>query len=218
MDPVALWRALLPCPACGRRPTGRVGACAPCWDRWLPTEAPPSTPPLPGTDLPTLIALGPYRGGLGRLVRAGKYRPDQALLDALGTALGERVARRLPRDDTCWHVVPAPADPRRRRRRGDDHAARLAHAVARVCGPRARFEPVLRRLRTTATQAGSSRAVRARNLEGVIGCVPSVDLRLASVVLVDDVLTTGATARACAAALRHVGAHRIVVAVVARSR
>lgn len=215
---MALWRTLLPCPVCGRRPAGPVGACAPCWRRWVTTAASPPTVVAPGDHLPTLIALGAYRGGLGRLVRAGKYRPDHALLDALGAALGERVARRLPLDTTCWHVVPAPADPRRRRRRGGDHAARLAQAVVRACGPRARFRPVLRRLRPTATQAGASRTQRARNLEGAIGSCPGADLRHASVVLVDDVFTTGATARACAAALERIGARRIVVAVVARSR
>src|SRR6056297_2841808 len=104
MGPMALWRALLPCPACGRRRAGRIGACAPCWHRWVTTAGLPSTSVVAADRLPTLIALGAYRGGLGRLVRAGKYRPDHALLDALGAALGARVASGLPHDPTCWHV------------------------------------------------------------------------------------------------------------------
>jgi predicted amidophosphoribosyltransferase len=124
----------------------------------------------------------------------------------------------LPDDGTTWHVVPAPADARRLRRRGTDHAARLAQAVAVAGGSRMRYGAVLRRLRATPSQAGSTPSARAHNLDGAIGHVAGVDLRGGPVVLVDDVFTTGATARACAAALRGAGAGRIVVAVVARSR
>ncbi len=194
-----------------------MGACATCWRRWVGAGATATTAAGLGEAHVALIALGPYRGGLGRLVRAAKYRPDHALLDALGRALGERLARRLAGDPGTWQVVPAPPDPGRRRRRGGDHAALLARAVVAACGPRTRLRPVLRRLRAAPSQAGSSLAERARNLDGAIGTVPDAGLGGASVVLVDDVFTTGATARACADALRAGGARRILVAVVARS-
>ena len=221
LDP---WYALRPCPACLARATTRDGVCRSCRDRWLGTPArrgggavlptaPPTAPPSP----PDLIALGAYRGDLGRLVRAAKYRPDRRLLALVGTALGHRVHAALAQPPHVWLVVPVPGDRRRLRRRGLDHALVLATGVATALGPRAVLHPDLRRVRPTRPQTRLSDVERRVNLEGAIEWC-SGDLNGAAVVLVDDVLTTGATARACRAALAAAGAGRVVVAVAARAR
>jgi len=109
-------------------------------------------------------------------------------------------------------IVPVPADPLRRRRRGLDHAAWLAAELAARC--RLDAELVLRR-RSTRRQAGASRAQR------LAGDRTIVEPRTASappiVVLVDDVHTTGATLDACARALRSVGAREVRAVTYART-
>jgi predicted amidophosphoribosyltransferase len=109
-------------------------------------------------------------------------------------------------------LVPVPTPGRRRRARGFDHAGRLAAAVAERTGLEVR--PCLRRAGPAPRQAGARR--RARLAEGRVrveaaGPVPQ------TVVLVDDVHTTGATLRACAAKLLTNGAVAISALTYARA-
>jgi predicted amidophosphoribosyltransferase len=117
-------------------------------------------------------------------------------------------------------LVPVPADPLRRRRRGIDHAARLAAELAPRCG--LPVAPVLaRRMSGGGRQAGVGRAARLADGRVAVtvrrgggrgsGGVPSV------AVLVDDVHTTGATLHACARALREAGAREVRAIAYART-
>jgi predicted amidophosphoribosyltransferase len=109
-------------------------------------------------------------------------------------------------------IVPVPADPRRRRRRGFDHAALIAEALARRTG-----RPLVTCLRRPPAprQLGAGRGARQARVAATApvasGPVPS------AVVLVDDVHTTGATLRACAAALRAHGCDRVNVLTATRA-
>lgn len=185
------------------------GACPACWrevDRG------------PHPEGPWLLAWGPYRGPLGRLVRAAKYRPSTALLRALGTRLGAHAGDRWP--DFCGtaRVVPVPPDAARQRRRGVDHTALLAHALAAAL-PRPRPPaPALRRNRPTPAQSLTPRARREANLRGAFDLrAPGQRVR-GRILLVDDVSTSGATLRACRATLLAGGADEVRAAVVARAR
>lgn len=209
-----LWSSMLACPGCAWRPVGAEGCCAVCWQRLLRQVADEHRRHPGSREGPA--NLGPYRGLLGRLVRAAKYRPSEALLRSLGGLLRQRLD--LPAGQGSWLVVPTPPDNRRRRHRVD-HAHLIATAVAR--GPRLLLlHGALRRSRRTRPQAGLSTAARERNLHGAIEAteVGRRSLRSARVLLVDDVLTSGATLRACRAALMQAGVSQLRVAVVALAR
>jgi len=131
---------------------------------------------------------------------------------ALVAELAARSARRAP-DWAPELVVPVPLHPRRLRARGFNPALVVARAVARIAA--APLAPTaLERVRDTPSQTGLSAAARRRNVRGALrarGAVP------ARVWLVDDVVTTGATLREAARALRRAGARSIVAVAAART-
>lgn len=111
-------------------------------------------------------------------------------------------------------IIPMPLHPLRLKTRGFNQAAELARHVAKYLGLEWRSDALLR-LQDTAPQAGLRREERWANLRGAFACPES--LNGAHVLLIDDVLTTGASLSACAEVLRHAGARRIDVAVLART-
>jgi ComF family protein len=110
--------------------------------------------------------------------------------------------------------VSVPLGRRRRISRGYDQAALLATALARTAGA-PRLRGALRRTRETAPQVGRDRAERSRNVAGAF--VASGVVRGRELVLVDDVVTTGATAHACCVALKAAGARSIQILALARA-
>lgn len=126
-----------------------------------------------------------------------------------------RAARELLVDADV--VVPAPLHRGRLLRRRYNQAAEIARALARTT--HARYRPdALVRVRVTESQGGKSGAARRRNVAAAFAVPPGRAHQVAGkrVLLVDDVLTTGATAEGCARALKAAGAARVDVAVVAR--
>ncbi len=110
-------------------------------------------------------------------------------------------------------LTPLPSTGRRNRHRGFDPAALLAEALAWRLG--LPLLPALRRVRETPPQSALTAPERHANVAGAFRGRPSAAGR--SILLVDDVMTTGATAFAAAAALRAAGARRVVAAVLART-
>jgi len=224
------WRRWIPaeCPGCGRRQPGQ-GLCAQCAGR---LAGDPSVPrcrrcahPLaagPCPDCPPgppacdrIIAAFDY-AGLGRtLVHDYKVRRRLSLAGLLADQLAQAVRRAdgmAPRPPD-W-VVPVPAHRAALRLRGFSPPAELARLLARHLGLACRLDAV-RRVRDGPKQAVLGRARRLRAQAGAYAC--GADAAGARVVIVDDVLTTGATMRAVAGALRAAGAERVDGWVLARA-
>jgi predicted amidophosphoribosyltransferase len=204
------------CPACGDVLPGTHDAlCATCARElpWLGRSTcprcalPRPCAPCPGRARAWDRAWAPFAhdGPARALVGALKFRGLLAAAELLAAPLAAG-ARELLEDAT---LVPVPADPRRRRRRGFDHAALIAEAL----GGRTRRPVVACLERPPAPrQLGAPRQARlaapVRTEPVVCGSVPR------RIVLIDDVHTTGATLHACARVLR-VGGARTVHALTA---
>ena len=194
-----------PCCACGVGDAwGPLRVCPGC-ERAIPNGVRRLALPDP---LGRGWALGPYEGALGALVRAGKYAPRTALLTGLGRRLGRSLHDRAP----AWDAVTWVPSPRvRRASRGFDPAETVARAVASELD-----RPLLATLRRVdaSPQAARSDRERRQAIRGAYVTLPAIvaECRL---LLVDDVITTGATLATCADALLCSGARAIDGAGVA---
>ncbi len=194
-------------------PPGCAACDAPCMaafcDDCGAVSLAPSAVELDG--VPLLVA-GDYAPPLSTAIARFKYSGRPELSRCLGALLTPALERlQLPRDTV---LVPVPLHPRRLAARGYNQAALLANELARgsrlACHPR-----LLRRARETERQVGKSRAERLTNASGAF------ELRrrpgASTIVLVDDVVTTGSTVRACAQALASGGARLAGVVALARA-
>ncbi len=157
-------------------------------------------------------AAGAYVRPLRDAVHALKYRHVHPVAPVLGRLVA--AARLAAGPVPPAVVVPIPSHPRRTTERAVDHTRLLAEATAAGLGLPVRTD-VVARVRATRPQVGLTPPERRANIAGAFAVAGPVDRR--PVILVDDVMTTGATARACAAALRAAGIDRIEVCTVARA-
>jgi len=157
------------------------------------------------------LSRGPVREVIHRL----KYAHAQAMRLPLARLMlpaleDERLA------GPVWLLVPVPLHSRKHRERRYNQSAELARTLARLSGRP--WCDALRRIRYTVSQAGLDRDDRLKNLRGAFTIRPR-SLRLIygrDILLIDDVLTTGATAHECALTLKNHGARRVAVLTAAR--
>lgn len=157
--------------------------------------------------------MADYASPWRELIAGFKFRQQIELAGALADALARAVADEPAPD---W-VLPVPLSRERLHERGFNQAWEIARRVARRGRWRA-SAALLQRVRDTAHQIGMTREQRERNLRDAFW-VDDRSGRLTgrNVALVDDVLTTGATAEAAALALRRAGADSVVLWVIART-
>ena len=211
------------CLLCARRLPWRQrgGVCHPCWGRipWSPGLRTGSGP------VRALFWAADYGGPVQRLIQGFKFEG----MDYLGGHLGVEMASRLA--PVLWPialphanlVVPVPLHPWRQYHRGYNQAQLLARPLAGRLGlPIDRS--VLVRRRAGRRQLGLTRQERLRSLEGCFrvrvtapGRTGHRALAGRTLLLVDDVVTTGATLEACARTLLRAGAGAVMAAVLART-
>lgn len=188
------------CPRCALPLAAPAPACAGCLAR------PPAF----------AWTLAPYRYAfpLDRLLSRFKYSGDLAGGRLLAELLADALARepRLGARDVLLLPVPLAGD--RLAERGYNQALELARPLARRLGLTLAVDG-LARIRATPRQAGLSARARRRNLRGAFAA--SAVVRGRRVLLVDDVMTTGATLRECARVLHRAGAREVGVVVLARA-
>ena len=159
-------------------------------------------------------AFAPYRYEfpLVELVHRLKYGGQIAIARILGTLLARRVAELGP--PAVDAIVPVPLHSAREARRGYNQAGEIAHFAGEILALPV-LDRIALRMRATEEQAALPAIVRRVNVSGAFealaGCVPP------AVAIVDDVLTTGSTADALAAALKRAGCRRVEVWAVARA-
>ncbi len=152
------------------------------------------------------------RDTLPSLIRRHKYGLDQAL----GRAIAEFIGPELPfSSDDCDLVIPVPLHRRRLWWRGFNQAALLAAEVARRLGRPLDLRSLVR-TRATVSQTTRNRDERRRNVRGAFVVRRPHRVANRRIVLVDDVMTTGATADECARALLAASASRVEVFTLAR--
>ena len=219
------------CVAC-REPVDGEGVCASCWAK-LSFIAPPYCPRLgipfvydPGPELLSMEAIANppayqraraavrYDEVARTLVHALKYQDRTDLAPAMGRWMARAGREMLEAADL---LVPVPLHWRRAWHRRYNQSGVLARAVERQSGVKLRGE-LLRRVRATEQQVGLSRSQRASNVQGAfeVSADQRSEIQGRRVILIDDVLTSGATVDACARALLRAKAAQVDVLVFAR--
>ncbi|HWI65843.1 MAG TPA: phosphoribosyltransferase family protein [Symbiobacteriaceae bacterium] len=184
------------CANCTRPTYAADGLCAECAE---------------GSPFGMVFSLGPHKDALREAIHHFKFEDRRDL----GAVLGRRLAGRVSVPYDC--VVPVPLHRSRLRERGYNQAAVVGREIAAKLGVPL-HEGVLVRLRRTGHQAKLHRSNRLHNLQGAFGVTSSTPPWAGRrVLLVDDVLTTGATAAAAATELYGSGARSVDLAVLAVS-
>ncbi len=155
--------------------------------------------------------FGAYEGTLRELIHLYKY----GRIQTMWRPLADLLASALPLDERFDAVTPVPLHWRKRWQRGFNQSDLLAREIARRRGIPA--VNALRRVRYTESQAGLSNTGRRKNVAAAFECRRAGQaLAGKRVLLIDDVMTTGSTAAACARVLKQAGVARVVLLTVAR--
>ena len=206
-----LWCLFLParCLCCGRAVRPERLFCPGCVPA-LPKEPLSREFPLPGGGSLAVAACFPYEKGFRRTLHRLKFQEERALARPLGTLMAEAASSLGEElDGVTW----VPMSPQKLRRRGYNQSELLAKAVAKELGLPA--WDLLEQVRETQTQHDLTRAQRADNVRGAYRAKSAaLGKRL---LLVDDIVTTGATLRACAQGLYGAGAQKVCAVCAANT-
>lgn len=163
------------------------------------------------------VAYGAYEGALRELIHLFKYNGIKPAGKMLGRLLNQSVAEmHLP---ASFIVIPVPLWSGKRQTRGFNQAEAIAQAfVSLQSASGVQMDTsIMARTRDTASQTGLTRHQRRANVRGAFKVLRPERVKDCTVLIVDDVMTTGTTAGECARVLRRAGAKEVFVATVARA-
>jgi ComF family protein len=159
-------------------------------------------------------AWAPFQDSVKEIIHQLKYGCHASLARPLAVRLASTYEAQRQRLRADW-LIPVPLHPTRKRERGFNQSGEIARHFSRIVGiPVAQYW--LLRTRPTKVQAGLTRRERRHNVSGAFAMSKHADVRGRTVLVIDDVFTTGATLNECARILRQSGAARIAVLTVAR--
>jgi ComF family protein len=163
------------------------------------------------------VSYGEYEAGLRDLIHLLKYDAVLPAAKPLGKLLAESIEN-LRLGDTGVVVVPVPLHSSKRRERRFNQAELIASAALKHLSPQFELDrKVLARERQTRSQVGLDREARIANMHGAFRVTAPQRIKGRTVVVVDDVMTTGTTVSECARVLKRAAAEKVYAATVART-
>jgi ComF family protein len=165
------------------------------------------------------VSFGEYEDGLRDLIHLLKYETVPTAAPVLGKHLATAIESLLPSFGSALPLmVPVPLHTSKRSTRGFNQAETIARAAMKSLPAQFEFAPnVLQRTRATRSQVGLDREERIANMHGAFRVVSKDAVRGRTIIVVDDVMTTGTTLSECARVLKKAGAEKVWAATVARA-
>jgi len=188
--------------------------CDTCW-RHLPKVDNSLTVMRAGIHCSRSLALWSFEGGVQDMIHEMKFRRKMVLADRIGKDLAS-LLNHLPEIGKIDLIVPIPLHPTRLRERGFNQSALMARSISREAG--LPMEPwALKRTRYTRAQSKLDAEERKKNVRHAFSVSENMNFSEKTILLVDDVTTTGATMEACAVMLKRAGASQVIALAGART-
>ena len=190
------------CAAVLARPSPYTRGCASCYRQELPFEL--------------AVSVHNYQGLLQRLVVQAKNSGDETLMSQLGRLLAHQI-KQHPQTADCDLIVPIPSHWSRRFSSNGFHAPSLiAQNVGKISGIPV-SQRILYSVKPTLKQGTLSRTARLKNIRNAFACKKTEKIDSRTIMLIDDVMTSGATMIEATKVLKRAGAKKVLVAVIARA-
>jgi ComF family protein len=168
-------------------------------------------------DFDRAVSFGEYAGAVRGMVHLLKYDHVTPAVSVLGQLAAEAISQSHLTADGKPLLVPVPLHSSKRRERGFNQSELIARAAVKHLPARLEIARVLKRQRPTHSQVGLTREERIANMRDAFRVIDKPRVKGRTVIVVDDVMTTGTTVSECARVLKKAGAERVWAVTVART-